>query len=340
MGRKNSIQRFVHQTLILRLIAASLALLLVIGLAAYLLERDRAIQETMDSVTARLSIFADTHGHLLADPDHLEGKKIQQSFIEFASKQSQNSQDTFVYGVIYDMHGKLLTELQDEQNEYLPEAKAFQKEAGIQKLDKGHDPYEIIPAEDHSLLRIAIPLTNAEQETVGIINSYYVFSDKTTEGFRQRGIRAMVSAILIILLTTAILYPVIIRLTRRITRFSEQVLRANLDSLEILGSAIALRDSDTNAHNYRVTIYAARLGEEIGLAHPTMRALIKGSFLHDVGKIGIPDQILLKPGKLDKQEFEIMKTHVELGREILYRSTWLHDALDVVSFHHEKISGN
>jgi len=70
-----------------------------------------------------------------------------------------------------------------------------------------------------------------------------------------------------------------------------------------------------------------------------MRTLIKGSFLHDVGKIGIPDEILLKLGKLNDEEFEIMKTHVEQGREIIQRSAWLRDAMEVVLSHHEKITG-
>jgi len=121
--------------------------------------------------------------------------------------------------------------------------------------------------------------------------------------------------------------------------FSVQLLEANLETLETLGNAIAQRDSDTNAHNYRVTILCARIGEEVGLTAATMRALIKGAFLHDVGKIGIPDRILLKPGRLDPEEFDVMKTHVEQGQEIVRRSSWLQDALRVVLYHHEKVAG-
>ena len=71
---------------------------------------------------------------------------------------------------------------------------------------------------------------------------------------------------------------------------------------DVLGGAIAKRDSDTNAHNYRVTIIAARLAEKINLPSHQIQSLIKGAFLHDVGKIGIPDSILLKPGKLTASE--------------------------------------
>jgi HD-GYP domain-containing protein (c-di-GMP phosphodiesterase class II) len=109
--------------------------------------------------------------------------------------------------------------------------------------------------------------------------------------------------------------------------------------LKVLGSAVAKRDSDTNLHNYRVTIYAVRLAEAIGIKERDMQALIKGSFLHDVGKIAISDNILLKPGKLTNEEFASMKTHVRHGIDIIGHYAWLRDAADVVLHHHEKFDG-
>ncbi len=76
---------------------------------------------------------------------------------------------------------------------------------------------------------------------------------------------------------------------------------ANIGVLEVLGSAIAKRDHDTSDHNYRVTLYTLKIAEAIGHAEAQMRSLIKGSFLHDVGKIGISDNILLKEGKLTER---------------------------------------
>jgi HD-GYP domain-containing protein (c-di-GMP phosphodiesterase class II) len=70
-----------------------------------------------------------------------------------------------------------------------------------------------------------------------------------------------------------------------------------------------------------------------------MRVLIKGSFLHDVGKLGIPDNILLKPARLDVQEFSVMKTHVDKGADIVKRSSWLREGTEVVGYHHEKFAG-
>lgn len=71
-----------------------------------------------------------------------------------------------------------------------------------------------------------------------------------------------------------------------------------------------------------------------------MQALIKGAFLHDVGKIGIRDVILLKPGRLHEDEFRIMKQHVNHGLDITGRSPWLRDAAAVVGGHHEKFDGS
>jgi HD-GYP domain-containing protein (c-di-GMP phosphodiesterase class II) len=124
-----------------------------------------------------------------------------------------------------------------------------------------------------------------------------------------------------------------------VVTLSLSLLDSQLETLKLLGSAIAQRDSDTDAHNYRVTIMSVRIAEAMGLASEEIRTLIKGAFLHDVGKIGISDNILLKPGKLDDDEYTIMKTHVDHGVSIVENSHWLSDALSVVGYHHEKVSG-
>lgn len=78
----------------------------------------------------------------------------------------------------------------------------------------------------------------------------------------------------------------------------------------------------------------------MALSNGEMQALIAGSFLHDIGKIGIPDAILLKPGKLDDAEFAIMRSHVQQGEEIVSGMGWLHGAHAVVAGHHEKWNGS
>jgi HD-GYP domain-containing protein (c-di-GMP phosphodiesterase class II) len=118
------------------------------------------------------------------------------------------------------------------------------------------------------------------------------------------------------------------------------LLKSNIELMEVLGSAIALRDSNTDAHNYRVTAYAMAMGKALRLPERPMRDLIAGAFLHDAGKIGISDAILLKPGPLTPAEMQVMRSHVSLGAGIVARSDWLRGAREVVEFHHEKFDGS
>ena len=83
-----------------------------------------------------------------------------------------------------------------------------------------------------------------------------------------------------------------------------------------------------------------KIAEAIGMDADNIRTLIKGAFLHDVGKIGIRDNVLLKPGRLTDDEYEVMKRHVNHGIDIVKRSEWLIDARSVVGSHHEKYDGS
>ncbi|UCD65083.1 MAG: HD-GYP domain-containing protein [Candidatus Zixiibacteriota bacterium] len=117
------------------------------------------------------------------------------------------------------------------------------------------------------------------------------------------------------------------------------LLESNLQMVKALGSAIAERDYGTSEHNFRVTIYAVRLGEKVNLEKQQLQALIKGSFLHDIGKIGIRDKTLLKPTGLTDREYQDVKRHVYLGRQIVQNVRWLEDAIEIIMHHHEKWDG-
>jgi putative nucleotidyltransferase with HDIG domain len=147
-------------------------------------------------------------------------------------------------------------------------------------------------------------------------------------------------ALIAVALTTLCLYPIILSLNRNVVRHSHDLLAGNIELMEVVGSAIAKRDSATSMHNYRVATYAVKLAESVGLGRDEIRDLIAGAFLHDVGKIGICDSILLKPAELDPQESEVMRTHVALGVDILRKSNWLLRARAVVEYHHEKFDGS
>ncbi len=117
------------------------------------------------------------------------------------------------------------------------------------------------------------------------------------------------------------------------------LLESNLQMVKALGSAIAERDYGTSEHNFRVTLYAVNLAESLSLEKAQIQGLIKGSFLHDIGKIGIRDKTLLKPGGLTRREYEDVKKHVTLGKQIVSSVRWLEDAIDIIEYHHEKWDG-
>jgi len=115
-----------------------------------------------------------------------------------------------------------------------------------------------------------------------------------------------------------------------------ELVSSHINMIHTLGSAIALRDSDTNAHNYRVTYFSILFARALRLEEDEIRTLIKGAFLHDIGKIGISDTILLKDGRLDDSETVIMQSHVNKGVELIEENLWLQDAKEVILYHHEK----
>jgi len=200
--------------------------------------------------------------------------------------------------------------------------------------------HSLVTISGRPCIHMALPLLNSRNEIVAYAEGVFAVSDVAVTELHRTILRSVFYAILIVLATVALLYPVITRLMKRIATLSLHLLEANLETINVLGGAIAQRDSDTDLHNYRVTIYSVCLAEKLGFAASDIRSLIKGAFLHDVGKIGIRDKILLKPGRLDEEEFREMKQHVRHGNDIVSRAVWLQDALNVVCWHHEKFDGS
>ncbi len=193
-------------------------------------------------------------------------------------------------------------------------------------------------------MRVFVPLrdqTKGEGAAItGYLEGVRVVPDWQQQQIRDAALGAALLAGLAALLCGALIYPIVVHLSADNERKSQEVLDSHIAMMEALGRAIAKRDSDTGAHNYRVAWIAARIGEAMGLQGGAMQALIAGSFLHDVGKIGIPDAILLKPGRLDDREMAIMRTHVQQGEEIVRGMGWLDGAHEVVAGHHEKWDGS
>ena len=110
-------------------------------------------------------------------------------------------------------------------------------------------------------------------------------------------------------------------------------------TLEALGNALDLKDAETEGHSKRVTAFTIAIARAMGLTADQIRVIARGAFLHDIGKMAIPDAILRKPGALDPEEIAIMREHCYRGYQILKRIPFLTEAAEIVYSHQEKYDG-
>jgi putative nucleotidyltransferase with HDIG domain len=123
-----------------------------------------------------------------------------------------------------------------------------------------------------------------------------------------------------------------------------QAAMANLErsydiTLETLGDALDLKDRETEGHSKRVTAFTIAIARAMGLPREQINTIARGAFLHDIGKIAIPDKILNKPGKLEPDEMMIMKEHAYHGYQIVKKIPFLAEAADIVYSHQERFDG-
>ena len=111
-------------------------------------------------------------------------------------------------------------------------------------------------------------------------------------------------------------------------------------TIEGWSKALDLRDRETEGHTLRVTDQTLKLAQTFGLTRTEMINLKRGSLLHDIGKIGIPDHILLKPGKLTEDEWVVMRQHPQYAYDMLASVEYLRPALEIPFCHHEKWDGS
>ena len=123
------------------------------------------------------------------------------------------------------------------------------------------------------------------------------------------------------------------------SRLEEMVRVRTQALLEGLIAALDYRDAETQWHSRRVSLYARRLAEQLGIREPELTVIEHGALLHDIGKIGVRDRVLLKPGPLTPEEWGEMKRHPELGWALLQRVDYLRPASSIVLQHQEKWDG-
>ncbi len=131
-------------------------------------------------------------------------------------------------------------------------------------------------------------------------------------------------------------------LAEEVAKATAQIVARERETVLRLSRAAEFRDPETGAHLLRMANYTRLIAQQLGLAREQVELLFEAAPMHDIGKVGIPDAILLKPGRLDEAEFEIMKRHAEIGQRILADSAadLLRAAAEIAWCHHEKWDGS
>ncbi len=324
MGAVNTLKS-IHRSILLRLFSVwFLVTPLAVGLG-YWIEVGKFEEDLVALVSQHLeNVSAGLQNHNLGD------EKRYWATREFVGR-------NYLFMRIIDETGKVVEEGDNPANEALT-GKLRARFAPLPQDGRRH--VSRLEIDGVSILRVAINLPAGVSGRKLSLEGAYIIDAQEVQRQRDKLWRFLGAIVLVSLATTLALYPVILSLNRNVLRASREILQGNIETAAVLGAAIAKRDSDTGEHNYRVTLYAIALAEQVGLEREQIRHLTLGAFLHDVGKIGIPDAILLKPGRLDETEFATMKQHVGLGLEIIANSRWLAPAGEVIGNHHEKVDGS
>ncbi len=128
--------------------------------------------------------------------------------------------------------------------------------------------------------------------------------------------------------------------TQQLREALREVERSYEHTLEALGVAVDLRDSSTAGHSRRVFLYSIEIGKAMGGLEHELKNIAMGAWLHDIGKLAIPDAILLKPGSLTDEERQVMQRHVQIGYDLVKGIPFLSNAAEIILGHHERCDGS
>jgi HD-GYP domain-containing protein (c-di-GMP phosphodiesterase class II) len=335
-GRKS-----LHRMLIFRIVLVTIVVALAVSAIIIRREQGRILEIAHDRALIRTGTLAALIRDQLDAPGLGDHAEIQRMLNLIASKVLELSTGHYVFARVLDPAGGEVARIQDLNHNNLSGILNYvgSEQPHFKGVKDGTD-FMQVRINGREYVRASVPLADSRGAAAAYVEAFFTTTPEADKAARQNIFNSAMLAVSIVLATSLFLYPVILQLMRRLEKLSVNLLDANLEMISVVGSTIAKRDSDTDAHNFRVTIYSVRVAEALGLADADIRVLIKGAFLHDVGKIGIRDSILLKPGRLDEKEFDEMKLHVKHGLDIVFRSAWLKEGSSVVGSHHEKYEGN
>jgi putative nucleotidyltransferase with HDIG domain len=346
------IKRASQLTLLQRFALTSLLVFVALGVAlGYLLNGfivDTALQ------SARNTAFDTLHGRLVGElrPADLAKPMTGHRYSQFQRFVEQrilsrrtvrvkiwNRQGVVIYSDDRSIVGKHF-EAEDELNEALRGELA----SDVSNLSR----QENLGDRRHfsELLEVYLPIRFGNGPVVGAFEVYQDYAPVAAEiASARRNLFGLLGSGLLVLYLT--LFGIVRRASRTIVaqqrdlrRYTAELEASYNKTIASLAAAVDARDASTEQHSARVTDLAVELGRWLGLSDEKLQQLRRGALLHDVGKIGVADAILRKPGSLTEAEWQEMRRHPEIGYRILSSVSFLEDALPVVLHHHERWDGS
>lgn len=334
-----TLKAFIYRSLTLRLISMALLIGVLTAAAVYLSERRNLQAQVMDEARTEIHLLTTRTVRLMEQQGLTQRAAFHQAVKEQVSVDILPQNGRFIYADFFQPGTADHEEHIARDYPLIDQVQRF-VHARQPILEVQGEHAEIVFIGDRLHVLVLMPLIAAPGPNPPSALGIFAPSEAALTAIREKLHRSVLLSVMIVGATSLILYPVILQLVNKLSQFSTNLLEANLGTLTLLANAIAKRDSDTDIHNFRVTLYAVRLVEALHLDNSMVQTVIKGAFLHDVGKIGVRDDILLKPGKLDAQEYAAMQEHVQHGLDIITTAKWLTDAAQVVGSHHEQYDGS
>jgi HD-GYP domain-containing protein (c-di-GMP phosphodiesterase class II)/putative methionine-R-sulfoxide reductase with GAF domain len=195
----------------------------------------------------------------------------------------------------------------------------------------------IIFGGEHGLLNVCIPLFTSSRKHGALW--FEIEESLWYNSHQAAGLQTMANQVAVALERASLLIESQ-RQARELERAFKELEITYDQTLSALMSALDARDRETEGHSGRVGKAAAVLGKKLGLPPDQLKILERGSLLHDIGKIGIQDAILNKPGALDEREWEIMRKHPEIGAQIVTGIPFLEDTIPIIRYHQERWNGS
>jgi hypothetical protein len=261
---QRSLQNFVYGVLTRRIIITVLIISAILTLILIVRERTRVSDAVIEMAHNRIQLLLVRTREYLKKPGVDPYEAFRQSLVSFRDALKKLRMGQFVYSHFYDRDGNIFAESVDGEYPPIEIIKSLTSDTPLQFPVAGVEWHKVVRIEGRPHVHMAVPVTDLQGEVVAYAEGVFAVSDEALADMRRGLLGTIFWVVAIVLATSAILYPVIINLMRRLAKFSEDLLESHLTTIQILGSAIAKRDSDTSAHNFRVTIMAVRVASPSG----------------------------------------------------------------------------